>query len=214
MSKATLHYLYDPFCGWCYGAAPLISAAAEIDEVKIKPHGIGMLSGDQSKMMSGEWRDFVRPHEERITAHSKQEFADAYVKGVLDHEDVLLDSSPPTAAMLTAEKLEGRGVEMLKRLQTAYYQEGRAIADPDVIKAIAIELGFDSQQFMTTFEEVSKISLRTHIEQSNALMALLQARGVPSLALEINGRFESLHLGHYLGQPGLLKETIESRLAS
>lgn len=67
---------------------------------------------------------------------------------------------------------------------------------------------------MTTFDEVSNTALSTHIEQSNALMALLQARGVPSLALEINGRFEPLHLGHYLGQPGLLKATIESRLTS
>lgn len=214
MSKVTLHYLYDPFCGWCYGAAPLVTAAAEIEGVEIKPHGIGMLSGDQSKMMSGEWRDFVRPHEERITAHSQQEFAEPYVKGVLDHEDVLLDSSPPTAAMLTAEKLEGRGVEMLKRLQTAYYQEGRAITDPKIIEQVAVELGFDPQHFMKMFDEISKTSLNHHLAQSKALMDLLQARGVPSLALEIDGQFETLHLGHYLGQPGLFKETIESRLAA
>jgi putative protein-disulfide isomerase len=214
MSKVTLHYLYDPFCGWCYGAAPLVSAAAEIDGVEIKPHGIGMLSGDQSKMMSGEWRDFVRPHEERITAYSQQEFADAYVTGVLDHEDVLLDSSPPTAAMLTAEKLDGRGIEMLKRLQIAYYQEGRAIADPKVIEQVAAELGFEPQQFMKVFDDVSKTPLNAHLAQSKALMSLLQARGVPSLALEIDGRFEPLHLGHYLGQPALFKETIESRLAA
>ena len=23
----TLHYIYDPLCGWCYGAAPLVEAA-------------------------------------------------------------------------------------------------------------------------------------------------------------------------------------------
>ena len=27
MSSATLHYIYDPLCGWCYGAKPLIQAA-------------------------------------------------------------------------------------------------------------------------------------------------------------------------------------------
>lgn len=49
MSTVTLHYLYDPFCGWCYGAAPLVSAAAEIESVNITLHGIGMLYGDQNK---------------------------------------------------------------------------------------------------------------------------------------------------------------------
>lgn len=40
-----LHYLYDPFCGWCYGAAPLLTKAMEIEGLAIIPHGIGMLSG-------------------------------------------------------------------------------------------------------------------------------------------------------------------------
>ena len=119
MSKAKLHYLYDPFCGWCYGASPLVTAADQIDDLDVEVHGIGMLSGDKSKMVSPEWRDFVRPHEERITAYSHQVFSEAYLKNVLESQDVLLDSSPPIGAMLAAEKLDGRGLEMLKRLQRA-----------------------------------------------------------------------------------------------
>ncbi|RLR78637.1 protein-disulfide isomerase, partial [Pseudomonas aeruginosa] len=26
MNDLTLHYLYDPLCGWCYGASPLLAA--------------------------------------------------------------------------------------------------------------------------------------------------------------------------------------------
>lgn len=43
-------------------------------------------------------------------------------------------------------------------------------------------------------------------------MALIQARGVPTLALELNGQFEILHLGHDLGKPKLFKKTIEQQL--
>jgi len=124
-----------------------------------------MLSGDKSKLMSGEWRDFVRPHEARITAFSKQTFADAYVQGVLEHENVQLDSSPPIAAMLTAQQLSGRGIEMLKRPQIAYYQEGQAIADRGVIAGIANELGFEPESFMATFDLITADSLQDHIEQ-------------------------------------------------
>ena len=69
--QATLHYIYDPFCGWCYGLAPLVSAADEAG-LRVVPHSGGMLAGERAQNMSAEWRDFVRPHEERITALSGQ----------------------------------------------------------------------------------------------------------------------------------------------
>jgi putative protein-disulfide isomerase len=213
MNTATLHYVYDPFCGWCYGAAPMITAATAIPGLEIQAHGVGMLSGDKSKLMSGEWRDFVRPHEARITAFSKQTFADAYVQGVLEHESVQLDSSPPIAAMLTAQQLSGRGIEMLKRLQIAYYQEGRAIADRGVIAGIASELGFEPDTFMATFDLITADSLQDHINRSNGMLEALNARGFPAFALEIDGQMEVLAMGHYLSRPALFKEDIESRLA-
>ena len=201
MSNVTLHYLYDPFCGWCYGASPLITAAGQIDQIDIQVHGIGMLSGENSKIVSPEWRDFVRPHEERITAYSHQVFAEAYVKGVLESQDVLLDSSPPIGAMLTAEKLDGRGLEMLKRLQRAYYIEGRPIATPQTIAEVAEEQGYDTQKFMSAFEELSQTVLGEHLEQSRTLMERLSARGVPAFFLEVDGEYELFHFGHYLGKP-------------
>jgi putative protein-disulfide isomerase len=213
MSTATLHYVYDPFCGWCYGAAPMITAATAIPGLEIQAHGVGMLSGDKSKLMSGEWRDFVRPHEARITAFSNQIFADAYVQGVLEHENVQLDSSPPIAAMLTAQQLSGRGIEMLKRLQVAYYQEGQAIADRGVITDIANELGFEPESFMATFDLIAADSLLDHIDRSNGMLEALNARGFPAFALEIDGQMEVLAMGHYLSRPALFKKDIESRLA-
>ncbi|SEE70078.1 DsbA family protein [Pseudomonas migulae] len=213
MSTATLHYVYDPFCGWCYGAAPMITAAATVAGLDIQAHGVGMLSGDKSKLVSGEWRDFVRPHEARISAFSKQTFADAYVQGVLEHENVHLDSSPPIAAMLTAQQLSGCGIEMLKRLQIAYYQQGRAIADRGVIADIASELGFEPGAFMATFDSVTANSLQDHIQRSNGMLETLHARGFPAFALEIDGEMEVLPMGHYLSRPALFKTDIESRLA-
>jgi putative protein-disulfide isomerase len=213
MSTAILHYVYDPFCGWCYGAAPMITAATAIPNLEIQAHGVGMLSGDKSKLMSGEWRDFVRPHEARITAFSKQIFEDAYVHGVLEHENVQLDSSPPIAAMLTAQQLSGRGIEMLKRLQIAYYQEGQAIADRGVIASIAGELGFEPDAFMVTFDSITTDSLQDHLDHSNGMLEALNARGFPAFALEIDGHMEVLAMGHYLSRPALFKNDIESRLA-
>jgi putative protein-disulfide isomerase len=210
MQTPVLHYLYDPFCGWCYGAAPMVSAAREIPDLKIQAHGVGLLSGDKVQMMSPEWVDFVRPHEARIHAFSKQQFGDAYVHGVQEHQDVLLDSSPPIAAMLVAEEFDGRGVAMLKRLQTAYYQEGRAIADHVVIGEIAEELGYERHVFLTRLEAVLTSNVNDHIALSNDMLKTLNMRGFPAFAVEIDGELHNLPLGRYFSRPALFKQEIEA----
>ena len=195
-----LHYLYDPFCGWCYGAAPLLTKAMEVEGLAIIPHGIGMLSGDSRKFMSAEWRDFVRPHEERITAFSKQVFGNAYVHGLQERTDILLDSSIPTAAMLAALKIDGRSVEMLKKLQIAYYQEGRAIADRDGILNIAVEQGYDKSEFSTTFDVIMANEVKEHIDESHQLMNQLDLQGVPGLVLQTEKEMHVFPFGKYISR--------------
>ncbi|WP_321960580.1 DsbA family protein [Paraburkholderia sp. J7] len=214
MANATLHYLYDPYCGWCFGAAPMLTAAQAIEGLHVEPHGIGMLAGPGRKMMSPEWRDFVRPHELRITALSHAEFGAPYINGILEDSSVVLDSSIPTAAMLAAEQLSGRGLEMLKRLQRAYYIEGKPIADRDVILQTADELGFDHQTFAKTFEDVVATSLDSHIKKSSHFLAALGAHGVPAFALQVGDKVEPFPIGRFYGKPERFAEEIRARLAA
>jgi putative protein-disulfide isomerase len=212
MESPVLHYLYDPFCGWCYGAAPMVSVAQEIPNLKIQAHGVGLLSGEKVQRMSPEWVEFVRPHEARIRAFSKQQFGDAYVHGVQEHQDVLLDSSPPIAAMLVAEDVDGQGVVMIKRLQHAYYQEGRAIADRVVIGDIAEELGYERDAFLTRLETILINDVDEHIAHSNDMLKALNMRGFPAFALEIDGEFHNMPLGRYFARPSLFKQELQEIL--
>ena len=36
MQNATLHYIFDPLCGWCHGAAPLVDAAQAADGFHVR----------------------------------------------------------------------------------------------------------------------------------------------------------------------------------
>ena len=65
-----LHYLFDPLCGWCYGVAPLIDAAAELPGLEIEVHRGEMLSGlnppavhSSTRTLSGPRRAVKHPHE-------------------------------------------------------------------------------------------------------------------------------------------------------
>lgn len=59
MKKTTLHYIYDPLCGWCYAAAPLISAARTVDGLSIQAHAGGMWTGANVKRFTPELRAMV-----------------------------------------------------------------------------------------------------------------------------------------------------------
>ena len=131
MTTPVLHYIYDPLCGWCYGAKPLIDAARGI--VPVVAHGGGMMTGAQRRPVSAQLRDYVMPHDQRIAEYTGQPFGEAYFEGLLRDTTAVFDSAPPITAVLAAEQLGGRGLELLGRLQTAHYVEGRRISDKDVL---------------------------------------------------------------------------------
>lgn len=208
MQQTILHYFYDPFCGWCYAAAPMVSAAQAVPGLKIQAHGVGMLSDTAARWMSPQWRDFVRPHEQRITALSGQTFGVAYVEGVQVRTDVRLDSSPPIAAMLAAESLDGKGVEMIKQLQNRYYQQGQAIAESGVLLEAASAIGLDTETFSEHLAALTRDQLREHFQASKACMETLQATGFPTFALERDGQWEVLPLGRFLGRPEKFRQAL------
>jgi len=136
MTETTLHYIFDPLCGWCYGAAPLVKAAQSLPGLKIVPHAGGMMTGNNRRQITDEWRNYVIPHDKRIAEMTGQPFGEAYFNGLLRDTTAVMDSEPPITAILAAEKLAGRGLDMLHRIQQAHYQEGRRIADTPVLEAL------------------------------------------------------------------------------
>lgn len=198
MSTTTLHYLYDPLCGWCYGAAPLVKAAREV--LRVIPHGGGMMTGARRQPVTAQLRDFVKPHDAQIARLSGQPFGDAYLDGLLRDTEAVFDSEPPTAAMLAAESLAGRGLDMLAQLQVAHYVEGRRIADPAVLIEVAASLGLDADRFAAALDRQSGEAVQVHIQQTRVFMAQVGAQGFPSFVLETAGVFKSLDVASYLGR--------------
>ena len=59
MNTITLHYIYDPYCGWCYAAAPLIAIAANHPNIQLELHGGGMLAGDARLHLDDQFRQYI-----------------------------------------------------------------------------------------------------------------------------------------------------------
>lgn len=199
MSTPTLHYIHDPLCGWCYGAAPLVKAAREL--LPVQAHGGGMMAGPARRHVTAELRAFVLPHDQRIAQLSGQPFGAAYRDGLLMDTSAVFDSQPPIAAMLAADAVAGRGLDLLARLQTAHYVEGRRIADHAVLEELAAEIGLGREAFATALRALDGETVQRHIGQTRALMQRLGVQGFPSFALENADGWRRIDIGPFMGRP-------------
>jgi len=199
--SATLHYVHDPLCGWCYAAAPLTKAAAKLEGLSIALHGGGLFTGERRRNAGPALRDYVMPHDQRIAMASGQPFGEAYFEGLLRDEQAIFDSEPPIRAVLAADALAGRALDYFHRAQTAHYVEGRRISEAATLRALAVELGLDAAGFEAALHTIDDETLQTHMRESRDLMQAVGGRGFPTFALEQDGSWRRIELNAFLGQP-------------
>ena len=198
-----LHYIYDPFCGWCYGAAPLVKAAELIDGIEIQLHAGGMLIGQSCQVVTPQFRAFVMQHDERIAQMSVQPFGAAYRDGLLQDATAVFDSEPPTTAILAAGT---RGLKMLQRIQKAHFEEGRRVADESVLFQLGTDLGFVN--FAKAFNAARGSQTARHIADSRDLLAQVGGEGFPTFVLGDH----RLDHAPYLGKADAWRSHLENTL--
>lgn len=215
-----LHYIFDPLCGWCYAAAPLLAAARELPGLELQWHAGGMLSGAARRTITPEWRGHVMPHDERIAALTGQPFGDAYYNGLLNQVGATLDSTPPIAAMLAAEAIDGRGLDLLARAQTAHYVEGRQISTLAVLQSLASELGLDGAAFATHYESALTDGAAEHIKESREWLQASGGQGFPTFVFEFSDRAsgkrvaQRVDMGPWLGNAAGWQDHLRQGLAA
>lgn len=197
--NARLHYVFDPLCGWCYAAAPLIKAAREV--IPVVGHAGGMLAGPRRRRITDDWRDHVMPHDRRIEMLSGQPFGTAYFDGLLRDHAAILDSAPPTTAMLAADQLGGRGLDLLARIQTAHYVEGRRIAEREVLTELALDIGLERERFVAAFDGLAGAPTEAHFAQSRQFLHEIGGNGFPTFVLETEQQRELVASANFLGNP-------------
>ncbi|UIN21366.1 DsbA family protein [Herbaspirillum frisingense] len=195
-----LHYIHDPLCGWCYGAAPLVAAARAV--LPVQAHGGGMMAGRNRRRVDAQLRDYVMPHDHRIAQMTGQAFGEDYFNGLLKDTDAVFDSAPPIAAVLAVQSIQGEaaGLDMLAAIQRAHYQQGRRISEVSTLTELAQALGVDAATFVAELQRVEQEELDNHIAASRELLNYVGGRGFPTFILQRGDTLEVLDAGRWLGQ--------------
>ncbi|MBP4042865.1 DsbA family protein [Aeromonas sp. SrichE-2G] len=210
MNDTTLHYVYDPLCGWCYGAAPLLQAAAGIPDLRIALHAGGLWLGARRQRMGQALRDYVRPHDERIHALTGQPFGKPYFDELLLDESRLLDSEPPIRAVLAVSELGGDGLTLLHRIQETHYRDGEWVGSPTRLAALALEQGVTPEAFALAF---GRVDLSGHLATSQAWLQRLGGQGFPTLGLMRGGSLLPVSVSTFLGEPTAFVDHLASLMA-
>ncbi|HBO24400.1 MAG TPA: DsbA family protein [Providencia sp.] len=208
MNKITLHYIYDPYCGWCYAAAPLIEIAANHPNIQLELHGGGMLAGDSRLHLDDQFRQYIMQSDKRIAAMTGQIFGDDYIN-MLHEPNLVMDSTPPQTAILAATK-QGKGVEMLKAIQKAHYISGRHIKEPQTLSAIANEISLDSEKYQQDYVLSEQAETAAHIQNSKKLLAQSSSSGFPTLLIKQQDKWLKVPLQNYLGDSTKWQQFLDS----
>ncbi|WP_339010328.1 DsbA family protein [Aeromonas popoffii] len=207
MNETSLHYVYDPLCGWCYGAAPLLQAAAGISGLHIELHAGGLWLGERRQPMGQALRDYVRPHDERIQALTGQPFGEHYFNELLLRDGLLLDSEQPIRAILAMPALGGKGLTLLHRIQQSHYRDGIWIGSLEHLSSLAAEQGIDAAVFADAYQNVD---LAGHLADSQRWMRRLGGQGYPTLGLVQGDKVTPLSASSFLGEPAAFARQIQA----
>lgn len=201
--RKTLYYIYDPLCGWCYGAGGAVQALANSTDVALQMLPSGLFSGEGARPMSEEFAAYAWSNDQRIEQLTGQRFTERYRDEVLSDHQQMFDSAPATLALtavaLTAPSREGHA---LKTIQQARYVDGLDITQPGTLASLLHALGLEDAARLLAQLDTSLIAANSaRIAQAQALLAQFGARGVPAFIVEMNAQRQLMSSNAALSNP-------------
>lgn len=181
-----VYYLFDPLCGWCYGAKPALETVASQYPVELTPTGLFFRSG---RVMDVDFAQYAWGNDERIERLTGQPFSTAYRENVLQGSGQFDSQNSLLALTAVREMAPEREIAVLSALQTARYVDGRNNADLRVIADVLQTQGL-GDAVPKLHDPAIEQALLARINLGQQLTQRLGVSGVPQLVLERDGRFE------------------------
>ncbi len=199
-------YLFDPLCGWCYGATAALEQLSRVEGATIRLAPTGLFAGEGARSMDQSFAAYAWQNDQRIARLTGQVFSETYRQQVLGATGATFDSAPATLAIV-AVGLQTPTDEMaaLKALQHARYVDGRDNGDMGIVIGILADAGFtDAADRLRVTDQELMAAYHARIASSRADMALFGANGVPALVVGEGDSRRLLPSGALFGGPDML----------
>jgi len=175
--KATLIYVGDPMCSWCYGFASELSEAVDSlsETVDIQVVMGGLRPYNTQKMT--DLADFLKEHWEQVNGRTGQPFSyDVLTK------NYAYDTEPPSRACVVVREMKpDLEMEFFKALQTIFYVENKDMNVVETYLPLAKKMGLDVDEFKQKF---ASEEMKAAVKADFAFAGSIGVRGFPSMVLK------------------------------
>lgn len=181
---ATLYYVHDPMCSWCWGFRPVWQQvrSALAGELTIR-YLLGGLAADNDMQMPADMQANIKD----TWAHIQKEIPGTEFNFAFWTQNQPRRSTYPACRAVIAAGLQGQARaadNMLLAIQQAYYLQAKNPSDSDVLIQLAIDSGLDVTRFKADLFSEQCEQLQ---QQDLHMVNKLGVRGFPSLVLTCNG---------------------------
>lgn len=193
MSKATLGYVYDPMCSWCWGYRPTWLKLEQAIEntlqssVEVK-YFVGGLAPDSENPMAEDMQNFLKATWEKIAVTLGSSFNFDFWDSCQPRR-----STYPACRAVLAARSFSLEKEMLYAIQQSYYLNAKNPSNDEVLIDAASEIGIDGAAFENKFysDEVARL-----LNQEIQAVQNMAIRGFPSLVMIIDGKSVPIKLDY------------------
>ncbi len=178
-----IYYLFDPLCGWCYGATAAIHHLRVVESFSLELLPTGLFSGAGMRQMDNDLAAYAWSNDQRIERLTGQPFTERYRTQVLSDRQQMFDSGPATAA-LTSVALTEPMLELgaLEAIQRARYVDGQDVTSLETLTEILRGQQLDTAaELLVSADQPLLDAVRARTHRAQELMRDLGARGVPTL---------------------------------
>lgn len=151
-----IKYIFDTYCGWCYGfdAVMLDWLEQSPEDIEIDMISGGLFVGDNTVKLS-EFRNHMKTANEQIAGLYGVKFGKGFEK-TLEEGELVMDSSYPAAGIAyTKNFLSGKNLlRFIIDLQKEFYIEGKDLSKPEVYIELANKHGIKDK---IDVQEMTKI---------------------------------------------------------
>ncbi len=137
-------------CSWCRGFSPVVEAIDQRFGARLPVHVVlgGLRPGNRAAMDALE-REEIRHH----WTHIREALGQPFDFSFFERSDFVYDTEPASRAVVVMRRRSAAdGLAGSRRTQRAFYAENRDVTDPQVLCALAGELGFDVERFRADFD--------------------------------------------------------------
>lgn len=193
--KATVIYVFDPICGWCYGFSSVITEffKKNKEEYNFQVVSGGMMTGSRIGTIN-DVAPFIKTGYRKVENTTGVQFGRAYLKK-MEIGDIVLNSIPPSIALAVfEEKFPDRTIEFAGELQKAIYFDG---VEPENIEAYAdyaVKLGYPSKSdFLENLKKEKYAGIaQMHFDKAKSL----KVNSYPTVLVEKGGQYKIVSSGY------------------